>query len=92
MVKKGPVHYRKYTNEFKVEAIRLGESIGVSSAPKRLGISDGNLRNWIHDEVVQGNWRLLRWSIQSRERCQKWRQRISGCVENWRARSWIWKS
>ena len=48
MGKKGPVRYRKYTNEFRVEAIRLGESVGVSSAAKRLGISDGNLRNWIN--------------------------------------------
>ena len=48
MGKKGPVRYRKYTNEFRGEAIRLGESVGVSSAAKRLGIPDGNLRNWIN--------------------------------------------
>jgi len=47
MGNKGPVRYRKYTDEFKVEAIRLGESVGVSSAAKRLGVSDGNLRHWI---------------------------------------------
>jgi transposase len=48
MGNKGPVRYRQYTDEFRVEAIRLGESVGVSAAAKRLGIPDGNLRNWIN--------------------------------------------
>jgi transposase len=46
MGNKGPVRYRQYTDEFKVEAIRLGESVGISAAAKRLGIPDGSLRNW----------------------------------------------
>jgi transposase len=48
MGNKGPVRYRQYTDEFRIEAIRLGESVGVSAAAKRLGIPDGNLRNWIN--------------------------------------------
>ena len=44
MGNKGPVRYRKYTDEFKVEAIRLAESVGVAAAAKRLGVADGNLR------------------------------------------------
>ena len=48
MGNKGPDRYRKYTEEFKVEAIRLAESVGVGAAAKRLGVSDGNLRNWIN--------------------------------------------
>jgi transposase len=47
MGNKGPVRYRKYTDEFKVEAIRLAESVGVAAAAKRLGVPDGNLRNWV---------------------------------------------
>ena len=47
MGNKGPVRYRKYTDEFKVEAVRLAESVGVTAAAKRLGVADGNLRNWI---------------------------------------------
>ena len=47
MGNKGPVRYRKYTDEFKVEAIRLAESVGIATAAKRLGVADGNLRHWI---------------------------------------------
>jgi transposase len=47
-MKKGPVRYRKYTEEFKVEAMRLAESVGVAAAAKRLGVADGNLRNWVN--------------------------------------------
>jgi|SRR6185295_1810716 len=47
MGNKGPVRYRKYTDEFKVEARRLAESVGVAAAAKRLGVPDGNLRNWV---------------------------------------------
>jgi len=47
MGNKGPGRYRKYTDEFKVEAMRLAESVGVAAAAKRLGVADGNLRNWV---------------------------------------------
>jgi transposase len=53
MGNKGPVRYRKYTDEFKVEATRLAESVGIAAAAKRLGVPDGNLRNWI-DRVGGG--------------------------------------
>ena len=48
MGNKGPARYRKYTEEFKVEAIRLAGSVGVAAAAKRLGVADGNLRNWVN--------------------------------------------
>jgi transposase len=38
---------RQYTDEFKVEAVRLSESIGGSQAAKRLGIPTSSLGNWI---------------------------------------------
>ena len=47
MGNKGLVRYRRYTKEFKVEAVRLSESVGAAAAAKRLGIPDGSLRNWI---------------------------------------------
>lgn len=47
MGRRESVGNRQYTDEFKVEAVRLGESIGVNLAAKRLGIPDSSLWNWI---------------------------------------------
>ena len=47
MGKRESVPNRQYTDEFKVEAVRLSESIGGSRAAKRLGIPDSSLWNWI---------------------------------------------
>ena len=47
MGKKELVPNRQYTDEFKVEAVRLGESIGGNQAAKRLGIPESSLWNWI---------------------------------------------
>jgi transposase len=38
---------RQYTDEFKAEAVRLGESVGVLEASRRLGIPDTSIWNWI---------------------------------------------
>ena len=38
---------RQYTDEFKVEAVRLAESIGGNQAAKRLGIPDSSMWNWV---------------------------------------------
>ena len=45
--KKELVANRQYTDEFKVEAVKLGESIGGNQAAKRLGIPESSLWNWI---------------------------------------------
>ncbi len=37
---------REYTDEFKQEAVRLGESVGGHQAAKRLGIPQSTLTNW----------------------------------------------
>jgi transposase len=47
MGKKELVGNRQYTEEFKVEAVRLGESIGGNQAAKRLGIPESSLWNWM---------------------------------------------
>jgi transposase len=47
MGKRELVGNRQYTDEFKVEAVRLGESLGITAAAKRLGIPDSSLWNWI---------------------------------------------
>ena len=45
--KKVGVPNRRYTNEFKIEAVKLGQSVGVSEASRRLGIPDSSLFNWV---------------------------------------------
>lgn len=47
MGKKEVVPNRQYTDEFKVEAVRLGESIGGNKAAARLGIPESSMWNWI---------------------------------------------
>ena len=38
---------RQYTDEFKMEAVRLAESIGGNPAAKRLDIPESSLWNWV---------------------------------------------
>ena len=38
---------RQYTDEFKIEAVRLAESIGGNQAAKRLGMPESSLHNWV---------------------------------------------
>jgi transposase len=38
---------RQYTQEFKIEAVRLAQSVGGNQAAKRLGIPDSSLWNWL---------------------------------------------
>lgn len=47
MGKKEVVPNRRYTGEFKVEAVRLAESIGGNAAAKRLGIPQSTVTNWV---------------------------------------------
>ncbi len=47
MGRKEDVPNRQYTLEFKIEAVRLAESIGGNQAAKRLGIPDSSVWNWI---------------------------------------------
>jgi transposase len=58
MGKRELVGNRQYTDEFKVEAVRLGESLGITTAAKRLGIPDSSLWNWIRLKRV-GNFRAI---------------------------------
>jgi transposase len=47
MNKKESVGNRRYTAEFKVEGVRLSESIGCTEAAKRLGVPYSSLWNWL---------------------------------------------
>lgn len=42
---------RQFTNEYKLDAVRLGQSVGIPAASQRLGISDSALRKW--DKIVR---------------------------------------
>ena len=46
MAKKEQVPNRQYTDEFKLEAVRLAESIGGNAAAKRLGVPQSTVANW----------------------------------------------
>ncbi len=41
---------KRYTKEFKLEAINLAESIGVSKASAELGVTPKSLRTWSENE------------------------------------------
>jgi transposase len=43
---KETVPNRRYTDEFKLEALRLAESVGMDQAGKRLGMPSSSLGNW----------------------------------------------
>ena len=45
--KKVGVPGRRYTKEFKIEAVRLAQSVGYTEASRRLGMPDSSLYNWI---------------------------------------------
>ena len=47
MGKRESVPNRQYTDEFKVEAVRLSESIGGNKAAARLGVPESSMWNWI---------------------------------------------
>jgi transposase len=57
MSKKLPVPNRRYTDEFKIEAVRLMGSVGVAEAGRRLSTSQGNLYKW-RDKVKSGELSL----------------------------------
>ena len=48
--RKAAVPSRRYTGEFKIEAVKLGRSVGMSEASRRLGIPDSSLFNWVRLE------------------------------------------
>ena len=43
---KGTVPNRRYTDEFKLEALRLADTVGINQAAKRLGMPGSSLGNW----------------------------------------------
>ena len=46
IVKQAP---RSYNKEYRVEAVKLGQTIGGKKAAAELGIPEGTLSSWMHD-------------------------------------------
>ena len=44
------VPYRAYTAEFKTEAVRLAQEVGVSEAARRLDMPATSMQNWMKSE------------------------------------------
>ena len=47
MGKREAVPNRQYTEEFRIEAVRLALSVGGNAAAKRLGIPRSTMSNWV---------------------------------------------
>ena len=58
---------RQYTDEFKVEAIRLAESVGEHEAARQLGVPVATLGDWKRRRVAWGLQR--RRLLQALRRC-----------------------
>ena len=48
--------HRKYTNEFKKQALSLAENIGYSKASHQLGISSSTICSWKKQSDSRGKW------------------------------------
>ena len=64
---KKDVEDRQYTDEFKIEAVRLAESIGGNQAAKRLGMPESSLHNWVRLKR-DGKLRALNGAVASTKR------------------------
>ncbi len=50
MGKKETIANRQYTTEFKLEAVRLAESIGGNPAAERLGVPQSTMDHWVRQD------------------------------------------
>jgi len=48
-------HTRIYTQDFKLEALKLCEEIGIVGASRRLDMPEGTLANWVKRWKKQGS-------------------------------------
>ena len=45
------IPHRVYTAEFKLEAVKLAEEVGVAEAARRLDMPTSSIRNWMKPEA-----------------------------------------
>lgn len=53
-MKDGKLHKRQYTEEFKIEAVRLAETVGGHEAARRLGVPTATVSNWHRRRKASG--------------------------------------
>jgi transposase len=87
MGRKENVPNRQYTLEFKVEAVRLAESIGGNQAAKRLGIPDSSIWNWIRLSRTGKLKAADPSAVPTRRAPPNSKPRMLACDGNWQTRS-----
>lgn len=45
------IPHRVYTAEFKTEAVKLADEVGITEAAKRLDMPTSSIRNWLKPEA-----------------------------------------
>ena len=51
MVRATDIPHRVYTAEFKTEAVKLAEEVGIAEAARRLDMPTSSIRNWMKPET-----------------------------------------
>ncbi len=49
---RGRMPHRRYTDEFRMEAVRLAQEVGVTEAARRLDMPVTSIQNWMKSGVV----------------------------------------
>ena len=90
MKKKEAVPNRRYTEEFKTEAVRLALSTSGNAAAKRLGIPQSTMTNWVRQSrdgaAVAGAAVAVKRPVSEVE------AGMGGCAGSWPVPSLIWRS
>ena len=58
---KETVPNRRYTDEYKQEALRLAKSVGINQAAQRLGMPASSLGNWMRRKAQRQVADLIDW-------------------------------
>jgi transposase-like protein len=91
---KETVPKRQYIEEFRLEAVRLADSVGGHEAARRLGIPIATLSNWHRRRLCSFLARgFTPAPVDMRGgRQPTWKRRIAGFVRNWPVPGWTSRS
>ena len=82
---------RRYTDEYKHEALRLAETVGINQAAQRLGMPASSLGNWMRRRR-SGKLPAVSGATPMRVRRRSWKRRTADCAASWPTPSLTWKS